>query len=581
VADLEVEKLGRYEIVRELGRGAMGVVYEGFDPVVGRRVAVKTARRDVVENSTRSDELMERFLREARAAGALSHPNIVTVYDAGEENGVAYIAMEFLDGTDLQKLLEQNRKFPVERTLEITSTICAALAHAHANGVVHRDIKPANVVLLPNGVIKVADFGIARVSDSQLTQEGAVIGTPQYMSPEQFMGHAVDARSDLFSAGAIVYEMLTGERPFHGSSLSAIMHSVLNVTPVAPRALNFAVSECLSRVVMKALSKDMRARYQSADEMCRALKECLKDNPDPVVLQTESEAATIGLVETLPSNGGETHLMPLRSAPTQVVETPARVAMHIESAHDAGLLIRTQRLERGKSLEEIYRLTHVPERYLIALEEGDLSPFEDSEWSRVAECLHAFCEAVDVEPAAVLDVFELAYTETLGGHRRRMPRRGLLIGAALALLVLGGWTAYSPLAKWIWPEAELLAAGEKPSRDDYYQIFDLSFTIAAPQTTTADNVLPNLELQEMPADKVTATFSARSANGKVVTETRPLDYKGRLVVYDANLQNLEIVVRRSGYLESKQEPSLRSGDNLTLKNGGKPLVFQLYPDLGE
>ena len=141
---------------------------------------------------------MERFLREARAAGALSHPNIVTIFDAGEENGVAYIAMEYLDGTDLQKVIEREQRFTPEQTLEITSTVCSALGHAHENGVVHRDIKPSNIVILDNGAVKVADFGIARVSDSHLTQEGSMIGTPHYMSPEQFMGHTVDGRSDLF-----------------------------------------------------------------------------------------------------------------------------------------------------------------------------------------------------------------------------------------------------------------------------------------------------------------------------------------------------------------------------------------------
>ncbi len=300
------KKLGRYKIVRELGRGAMGVVYEGHDPLVGRRVAIKTARRDLLESSPRTDELMERFLREARAAGALNHPNIVTIYDAGEEDGVAYIAMEFLDGTDLSKLIEKQRRFTVDETIRITATVCGALSHAHANGVIHRDIKPSNIVMLANGTLKVADFGIARVSDSQLTQEGSMIGTPHYMSPEQFMGHPVDGRSDVFSVGVILYELLTGEKPFFGNSLNAVMHKVLHVEPVPPRQLNYAVADCLSRIVMKALSKSPADRYASAGDLCAALQECLKENPDPAVTKVTGDAAGAGLAETVPMGGSAT-----------------------------------------------------------------------------------------------------------------------------------------------------------------------------------------------------------------------------------------------------------------------------------
>lgn len=328
-----LQRLGRYEIVRELGRGAMGVVYEGRDPNIGRRVAIKTARRDVMESSTRADELMARFLREARAAGSLSHPNIVTIYDADEENGVAYIAMEFLDGTDLHKLIEQKRRFTTEQVLAITSTVCRALAHAHEHGVVHRDIKPSNIVMLENSTIKVADFGIAHVSDSQLTQEGSMIGTPHYMSPEQFMGHTVDGRSDLFSVGVIVYEMLTGERPFHGGSINAVMHNVLYTNPVAPHQLNFDVSECLSRVVLKALSKDPKKRYQTAEAMAEALWECTKEHPDPRVTQITSVTPDTFAATVLSERSGDA---------TVAMQTPSPDAYE---ADDVGTLVRRDREE--------------------------------------------------------------------------------------------------------------------------------------------------------------------------------------------------------------------------------------------
>lgn len=288
--DKAPQKLGRYKIVRELGKGAMGVVYEGLDPVIGRRVAIKTARRDVMESSGRADELMERFLREARSAGSLNHRGIITIYDADEEDDIAYIAMEYIEGGSLQDALAKKKRFSPEDVVAISAAICEALAEAHNAGIVHRDIKPANIMLLPDGGMRVADFGIAHVTDSNLTQEGAMIGTPHFMSPEQFMGQKVDGRSDIFSLGVIMYEMLTGEKPFGGEVLSTVMHRVIKVNPIEPRELNFAVGDCLSKVVMKALSKKPQNRYQNGREMAAALRESLKENPDPVITQVAAES---------------------------------------------------------------------------------------------------------------------------------------------------------------------------------------------------------------------------------------------------------------------------------------------------
>lgn len=291
--------IGRYEIVREIGKGAMGIVYEGRDPVIGRRVAIKTARKDIVETGGRGPEIMERFLREARAAGTLSHPNIITIFEADEDKGLAYIAMEYIESGTLRDLITQKRRLDPERIVAIGAAICSALALAHDQGIVHRDIKPANIMMLPDGSVKVADFGIAHVSDSNLTQEGSMIGTPFYMSPEQFMAQKVDGRSDLFSVGIIVYELLTGERPFTGEALSTVMHQVLKVNPVPPHEFNYAVSESLSQVVMKALSKSPAKRYASGRAMAAALLESLKEHPDPVVLgfapSPEQNAATMAL----------------------------------------------------------------------------------------------------------------------------------------------------------------------------------------------------------------------------------------------------------------------------------------------
>lgn len=278
------QKLGRYEVVRVLGKGAMGVVYEGRDPNINRRVAIKTARRDIMEASGMADEMMERFLREARAAGVLNHTNIITIYDAAEQDGVAYIAMEYLEGGDLLDAIQRRQSFSMDEIAEMGATVCEALAAAHDQGVVHRDVKPANIILPENGPLKIADFGIARVSDSNLTQEGALIGTPHYMSPEQFMGQKVDGRSDLFSVGIILYEMLTGERPFSGEALSTVMHHVIKSMPAVPTELNYAVPDALAQVVMKALSKRPSERYQDGRAMAAALRDSLKTKPNPDVL---------------------------------------------------------------------------------------------------------------------------------------------------------------------------------------------------------------------------------------------------------------------------------------------------------
>lgn len=278
------EKIGRYEIVGELGKGAMGVVYEGRDPNINRRVAIKTARRDVLESSGLAEEMLIRFLREAQAAGALTHPNIITIYDAGEEGDMAYIAMEFIEGHDLRHEIAHRQALDVADIIDICAAVAEALAVAHDNGVIHRDVKPANIMIPNDGPIKVADFGIAHVADSNLTQDGALIGTPHYMSPEQFMGQKLDGRSDLFSLGIILYELLTGEKPFAGEALSTVMHHVIKTVPVTPDELNFAVPGPVAKVVLKTLAKKPADRYDDGRALAAALRESIKEGPDPIIL---------------------------------------------------------------------------------------------------------------------------------------------------------------------------------------------------------------------------------------------------------------------------------------------------------
>jgi serine/threonine-protein kinase len=272
---LPPQKLGKYEIRRELGSGAMGVVYEGWDPGIGRRVAIKTIKRDQLERSEAGD-VLARFQREAQAAGRLSHPNIVAIYEYGEaEDGTVFIAMEFIEGRELKDYFDANERFPLTEIGRIMKELLAALGHAHQHGVVHRDIKPANVILLKDGTVKVADFGIARIESSNLTQAGAVLGTPAYMSPEQFMGQTIDGRSDLFSAGVLLYQLLTGDKPFTGT-LTTIMHKVLKEEPPAPSELNVQAPRQFDALVRRALAKRPEERFQTAQEFAAAIEGALQ-----------------------------------------------------------------------------------------------------------------------------------------------------------------------------------------------------------------------------------------------------------------------------------------------------------------
>jgi serine/threonine-protein kinase len=289
-----MNKLGKYQIRRTLGKGAMGIVYEGFDPVIERTVAIKTILPSQLDGAQYA-EVMARFKREAQAAGRLSHPGIVAIYDYGEEvpeelneeeatmmapkaapqktaERVAYIAMEFIKGRELKDFFSGNERFKPDDALRIMGEILDALDHAHSQGVTHRDIKPANIIVLENGRIKIADFGIARVEKSELTQTGMVLGTPSYMSPEQFMGHPVDGRSDIFSCGVILYQMLTGEKPFTGESTTTIMYKVLREEPVPPSQINLSLAPSLDAVVRKALAKNTNERFQTGREFAEALR---------------------------------------------------------------------------------------------------------------------------------------------------------------------------------------------------------------------------------------------------------------------------------------------------------------------
>ena len=274
----QVEKpmLGRYQIEKELGKGAMGVVYLGRDPKINRVVAIKTMALSQEFEEDELADVKERFFREAETAGRLNHPNIVTMYDAGEEHDLAYIAMEFLKGRDLVPYTKRGQLLPLPQVVSIVARVADALSYAHSNNVVHRDVKPANVMYEPESdQVKVTDFGIARITDSSKTKTGMVLGTPSYMSPEQLSGKKIDGRSDLFSLGVMLYQMTCGKLPFVGESMAQLMFKIANEAYPDCRAVNPQVPDGLAAVIDRALSKDLAQRYQTGEEMARDLRACM------------------------------------------------------------------------------------------------------------------------------------------------------------------------------------------------------------------------------------------------------------------------------------------------------------------
>ncbi|MFZ5604603.1 MAG: serine/threonine protein kinase [Pseudomonadota bacterium] len=268
------QTLGKYQIQGILGKGAMGVVYKGFDPNIARLVAIKTIHASLLDTDM-GRELLNRFRNEAQAVGRLNHANIVAIYEFDQDHGTPYFVMEFVEGQDLKSLQKDGRKFTPEEAVNIVSAILTALAYTHQLGIVHRDIKPANVFITHNNQIKLADFGIARVDNAELTQMGSVLGTPSYMSPEQCKGMKVDARSDLFSTGVVLYELLVGRKPFGGENTHAIMHSVLSAEPARPSSHDKAVPKEFDDIIKKALAKKVEDRYQSAEEFRTALQKVI------------------------------------------------------------------------------------------------------------------------------------------------------------------------------------------------------------------------------------------------------------------------------------------------------------------
>jgi serine/threonine-protein kinase len=329
---MEPAQLGRYVIQSELGRGAMGVVYKATDSVLERTVAVKTV--NITLEREYAEKYEQRFYQEAKAAGGLNHPNIVTIHDVGKAGDVVFMAMEYIEGVELRTLIGEGRPLRVPQAVSIAAQVAEGLAYAHQRGVVHRDIKPANIMVVANGPVKITDFGIARMRGSgDLTQTGTLLGSPKYMSPEQVIGKRADQRSDIFSLGVILYETLCGAAPFNGENVTALMYQIVNFVPPAPSTINNAVPELLDYIVAKMLAKPLEQRYQEAAELARDLRECerqlgaptgtqpprtlpgLATGPQPRLV--DAEAKTVVLAQTI----NRTRLAD--QAPEALPESPA------------------------------------------------------------------------------------------------------------------------------------------------------------------------------------------------------------------------------------------------------------------
>ena len=341
-----LKKIGRYEVQGELGRGAMGVVYRAEDPLIGRKVAIKTIL--LAGDPAEREDYEARFLQEARAAGGLNHPNIVTIHDVGREGEMVYMAMELVEGVELREMIPALRQ-SIGLALELATQIAEGLVFAHAGGVVHRDIKPANVMVVRARQAKIMDFGIARLQESLVqTQAGMVLGSPQYMSPEQITGQQVDGRSDIFSLGSMLYEMCTGEAPFRGADISTLSYMVCMGEQTPASQLNPALPPMLDLILNRALAKDRTQRYQSATDMAADLTLCRAQlgaadtpaSPADAPSQPDLNWQRTLPVQKTPMNSGTVATSPTMLASTAESMTALRLSRNFNAEAALGRLAK-------------------------------------------------------------------------------------------------------------------------------------------------------------------------------------------------------------------------------------------------
>src|ERR1700736_4938118 len=322
-----MEQIGRYQIIGELGRGAMGVVFRALDPSIGRDVAIKIIRLGEVTNAEQRGKQRERLFREARSAGILSHPGIVTIYDMAEEGDVAYIAMEFVAGSTLEQILSSKEPLEPARLFSILRQTAAALDYAHRKGIVHRDIKPANIIVNEAGVAKIADFGIAKISTAeQLTQAGLIVGTPNYMAPEQVQGKPVEGFADQYSLAVMSYEMLTGDKPFVADHLTTLVYQIVCEAPPPAQRLNPSLGPKIELVLQQGLSKQPNARYPTCTALVEALDAACAATPSWKSLARGASLNLETMAEAPPVPPAKVEAPPTRNLPSPVprVEEPEK-----------------------------------------------------------------------------------------------------------------------------------------------------------------------------------------------------------------------------------------------------------------
>jgi TonB family protein len=341
--------IGRYQITGALGFGAMGTVYKAFDPLIKRTLAIKTIRLDIPRQSPQYQAFIDRFYQEVRISGTLSHPGIVTLFDVGEESGLPFLAMEYVEGRTIGAIIDEDTRFKPERVVGLVSQVAAALDYAHARGVIHRDIKPTNLIVTAADEVKVTDFGIAKLADAEITHSGQLLGTPSYMSPEQAMGEKIDGRSDIFSLGVVAFQMLSGQQPFPGANVTSILYKLVHVDPVEPADLEMSglLPQKWREVFHKVLAKKPENRYQTATAFVQDLEYCLGSwfaglgAQETVTLQAPAALAEVTVTvpkmpvpaEATPADPSETRALPgpprsvgPEAAPVPTVRLPAAEA---------------------------------------------------------------------------------------------------------------------------------------------------------------------------------------------------------------------------------------------------------------
>ncbi len=390
----DFQNLGKYQIESVLGKGAMGVVYKGFDPNIARYVAIKTIHKNLL-NTEMGREMLARFRTEAQAVGRLTHPNIVGIFEFDQDQGTPYFVMEFVEGKDLKTVVKDGRVLSPKDIVGIIDPVLQALAYTHELGIVHRDIKPANIFITDKGVVKIADFGIARLEDSEMTQVGTVLGTPSYMSPEQCVGSVVDARSDLFSVGVMLYELLTGQKPFRGEQSTVIMTNVINTDPEPPSRLNKQVPAAFDPVLKKALAKNVNQRYQTAEAFRSDLLKVVGAGTVPSV-GGPSHGVLIGagvLLAVLAAGGGWLASRSTEPPTTAVVTEPAapRIAPETQKKIDDMLDIAKAHFMVGRLVSP--QGSNAYEAYQMVL---DLDPENEQALKGQAEAKERFFKRAEI-----------------------------------------------------------------------------------------------------------------------------------------------------------------------------------------